>query len=517
MRIRTFSDPVLRRSAAPVKRVDEATRRLAARMILTMRANKGVGLAAPQVGISSRLIVVDIGQGPHVLVNPKVTAASGAATDWEGCLSLPGLVAEVERAERVSVEALGLDGKPTWLEAEGLLARALQHEIDHLDGVVILDRARSVEKTEPEETPEVEPAVTTAAGRGLEEGEAARGDVPEAARPLRVVFMGTPAFAVPTLEALVAAGHTIVGVVTRPDRPAGRGGRTVQVPPVKRVALAFGLPLWQGTGRQARESLAAVVRKWGAEAAVVVAYGVILPRDVLEAPRYGCFNLHASLLPDYRGAAPIQRAILDGRSLTGVTVIKMDEGVDTGGIIVQREVSIRDDDTAGTLHDRLAEAGAGLVLRALDLVASGRAAPRPQPAGPAAPAPPLGPADEVIDWTRSALDIARQVRALSPVPGAYTLFGGRRIKVWKVAVVPGPAAAAAPAGQDRPRPGEIVTLADGVPVVATGKGSLALRVLQPAGGLRMPAEDFVNGQRAKVGDRFGAVEPNPERGQDPAR
>lgn len=541
MRIRTFSDPVLRRVAAPVKRIDETTRRLAARMVRAMRDHKGVGLAAPQVGVSSRLIVVDVGDGLHVLVNPRITASRGSAVDWEGCLSFPGLLAEVERAEKVSVEALGLDGKPVWVEAEGFAARAFQHEIDHLDGVVILDRARTVERVEPEETTQVElvdeagPAQADAAGPGTgtrtpgpeaPRGAAGQDDGPQAARPLKVAFMGTPSFAVPVLEAIIAAGHTVVGVVTQPDRPAGRGGRTIRPSPVKKTALAFGLPVWQGTAQEAKTSLAGVLAGWGAEVAVVVAYGVILPPDVLKGPRLGCVNLHASLLPDYRGAAPIQRAIMDGRSVTGVTVIRMDEGVDTGDIIAQREVPIRETDTAGDVHDRLAAVGANLVLHALDLLATGRAAPRPQPAGPATPAPRLGPEDEVIDWTRPAVVISRQIRALAPAPGAYTFFRGRRVKVWRADPVWSDRAALGEhhgavgdcrgatagdgetSGQNRagPRAGEVVALDEKGPVVATGKGALLLRVLQPAGGSRMTGTDFANGQRLGVGDRFESPE-----------
>jgi methionyl-tRNA formyltransferase len=473
VRVRTFSDPVLRRKATPVKRITASVRRLAEAMVETMRAHRGVGLAAPQVGESVRLAVVDVGDGLHVLVNPRVTASSGRAVDWEGCLSFPGLLAEIERAEKVSVEALDLESRPVWLEAEGFLARALQHEIDHLDGVVILDRARAVEKIEPEE----------------EEGV-----WPRAERPLRVAFMGTPSFALPTLEALSSAGHEIVGVVTRPDRPAGRGGRTLRPSPVKEAALRLGLEVWQGSPAEVRTTLPGVLAGWRADVAVVVAYGVILPRAVLSAPRLGCLNLHASLLPDYRGAAPIQRALLDGCHVTGVTVIRMDEGMDTGDIVVQREVEVGPEETAGQLHDRLARTGAGLVLEALDLLATGKAVFRKQPAGPARPAPKLGPEDEVIDWSRPAEAVACQVRALDPVPGAHTVFRGQRVKVWRVE--PGPAAGLS-------APGRVVAFESGAPVVATGRGTIVLRALQPAGGSRMTGAEFVNGFRVEIGDSFG--------------
>ncbi len=497
MRIRTFSDPVLRRPAAPIKHATGATRRLAAQMAETMRKSKGVGLAAPQVGASSRLIVTDVGAGLNVLVNPVITAASGAAIDWEGCLSFPGLLAEVERAEKVTVQSLGLDGKTRWVEGEGFSARVLQHEIDHLDGIVILDRARSVEKLDPADpSPEAEVETESRA----------------AAHPLRVAFMGTPEFALPTLEALVAAGHSVVGVVTRPDRPAGRGGKTVRRSPVKLTALAFGLPVWEEAGRRVRESLPEVLGRWEAEVAVVVAYGVILPPEVLAGPKFGCVNLHPSLLPDYRGPAPIQRVIMDGRAITGVTVTQMDEGVDTGDIIAQREVAIGAAETAGSLHDRLANVGADLVVHVLDLLAAGKVAPRPQPPGRARPAPRLCPADEIIDWRRPAEHIARQVRALAPAPGAHAVFAGRRVKVLEAETVgeaagqPGPDLGLG-AGTGVSAAGRVIAFDQGSPVVGTGRGALVLRAVQPAGGSRMSGPDFVNGYRVGQGDRFDAEAP----------
>jgi methionyl-tRNA formyltransferase len=477
-------------------------------MLEVMREAEGVGLAAPQVGVLRRLAVVDVGEGPLILVNPRIAASSGSKVDWEGCLSFPGLLAEIERARNVSVEAVDLEGKRFWVEAEGFLARVLQHEIDHLDGIVILDRARAVRRVPDEEEDEDEDGRE---GNGEGPGSAEKagpGSRPKAAHPLKVAFMGTPDFAVPTLRALVEAGHRVVGVVTRPDRPAGRGGRRMHPPPVKRAAAELGLEVWQGGAREVRAGLADVLAAWDADIGVVVAFGVILPSEVLGTPRLGCVNLHASLLPDYRGAAPIQRALMDGRRVTGVTVIQMDEGVDTGGIIAQREVPIADDDTAGTLHDRLAVAGAGLVLHALELLATGRAEPRPQPAGRGVPAPRIGPEDEVIDWGRTAEGIERQVRALDPVPGAHTVFRGRRVKVWRVERAGGPKetgpAGGGPAGgRVRPEPGRVVGFDDGCPVVAAGSGALILRVLQPAGGSRMSGSDFVNGYRVGLGDRFG--------------
>jgi len=230
-----------------------------------------------------------------------------------------------------------------------------------------------------------------------------------------------------------------------------------------------------------------------------VAYGVILPPEVLTRPRLGCLNLHASLLPDYRGPAPIQRALMDGCTVTGVTVIRMDEGVDTGDIVAQREVPIAPDEDAGGLHDRLAVIGAELVLEALDLLATGKAAPRPQPPGRFRPAPRLGPADEVIDWRRPAADIALQIRAMAPVPGVYTVFNGRRVKILRAEVLD---AVADSVREVRRAPGRVIGFDAGAPVVAAGDKALALRVVQPAGGQRMSGADFVNGYRVRAGESF---------------
>jgi len=527
VRIRTFNDPVLRRAAAPVRRVTGSVKRLARSMVETMREYAGVGLAAPQVGVSKRLIVIDAGEEVHILINPRITASSGSEVDWEGCLSFPGLLAEVERARTVSVEATGLDGKSVWLDAEDFFARALQHEIDHLDGVVILDRARDIRRIEPEETAQADgkvsgPDTDSHSGPGPGPGPdadpgAGGGPRPRTTRPLKVAFMGTPEFALPTLETLAAAGHEVVGVVTQPDRPAGRG-KSRRPPPVKRAAEALGVPVWQGTAAEVSRSLAGVLAGWGAEIGVVVAFGVILPADVLRTPALGCVNLHASLLPDYRGAAPIQRAIMDGRKVTGVTVIQMDEGMDTGDIIVRREVPVAHDETAGTLHDRLAAVGADLVVEALELLGAGRARPVPQPDREAPSAPRIGPEDEEIDWNRPAEVLERQVRALSPVPGAHTFLRGRRVKLWRVAVAGTARGVSDPAGTGNPaddgpavpggysnsaQPGEVVGLDEGYPVVATGRGRLVLRTVQPAGGSRMEGNDFANGYRVRTGDGFG--------------
>ena len=305
--------------------------------------------------------------------------------------------------------------------------------------------------------------------------------------------MGTPDFALPSLEVLVSSPHRVVGVVTQPDRPRGRG-KKVQPPPVKVRALSLGLPVFQPQ-RVKEEGFVDLVRGLAPDAVVVVAYGQILPPSILRLPPYGCINLHASLLPRYRGAAPIQRAIMNGEKETGVTTMLMDEGLDTGGILLQRRVPIYEEDTAGKLHDRLAREGAELLLETLDLLARGDLAPRPQDHRLATYAPPLTPEDELIDWRRPARDLYNQVRALNPWPVARTWLEGKVLKVWRAAASPLPPPAEA-------QPGEVV-LSRKELVVATGVGCLALLEIQLEGGKRLPAEDFLRGRPIPEGTVLG--------------
>jgi len=311
---------------------------------------------------------------------------------------------------------------------------------------------------------------------------------------LRVGFAGTPEFAQRALEAIAGAGFTIPLVLTRPDKPKGRG-LALTASPVKLCAVASGLPVVQPatlkTPEGRGEALACPL-----DVLVVAAYGLILPPAVLAWPRLGCLNIHASLLPRWRGAAPIQRAIEAGDACTGVTIMQMDEGLDTGPTIAREEVPIGLRDTGGLLHDRLAEAGAALivdVLRRLDR--DGRLAALPQPAEGATYAARITDRDARIDWARDAQAIARQVRALDPTPGAYTTLGGTVVKLWRAeptpttpAAPPGTVLAASPAGID----------------VACGVGTLRVLELQRAGGRRVPASALVAGRFVAAGARFVA-------------
>ncbi|MGE0717070.1 MAG: methionyl-tRNA formyltransferase [Alphaproteobacteria bacterium] len=288
---------------------------------------------------------------------------------------------------------------------------------------------------------------------------------------LRLVFMGSPGFAVAILDALVAAGHDVAACYSQPPRPAGRGHK-VQPSPVQARAEALGLPV--RTPRTLRNAEAqAEFAAFGAEAAVVAAYGLILPAAVLSAPRLGCLNVHASLLPRWRGAAPIQRAILAGDAATGVTIMQMDEGLDTGGMLLAETVPIDRETTASSLHDRLAAVGARLIVAALDGVAAGRLAAAPQPAEGVTYAAKITRDEAAIDWRRPAAAIDRQVRALNPWPGPWFVHGGERLRVLAGTVVADMSGA----------PGAVL---DGAPTIACGEGAYRATRLQRPG--RGPAD-----------------------------
>jgi methionyl-tRNA formyltransferase len=308
-----------------------------------------------------------------------------------------------------------------------------------------------------------------------------------------IVFMGTPEFAVPTLEALAEA-QQVVGVVTQPDRPAGRG-RELRLSPVKQAALARDLPLFQPQTLRTPEALKQL-EDWKPDVIVVAAFGQILRQNVLDLPPYGCLNVHASLLPRWRGAAPIARAILEGDTETGVTIMKMDAGLDTGPILAQREEPIHPNDTAGTLSERLARLGADLLIETLPAYLSGNLVPQPQPQKGATCAAQLRKEDGLLDWSHPAVELDRQARAFTPWPGAFTTLRGQRLKVLKATPLPD--------WQGDGPPGTIVALADGC-AVTTGRGALRLEQVQLAGKRPMDIEAFLCGQRECIGVCLGTT------------
>jgi len=308
---------------------------------------------------------------------------------------------------------------------------------------------------------------------------------------LRIVFAGTPEFAVPPLEALRAAGHDLVAVYTQPDRPAGRGQALTQSP-VKRRALEFGLAVEQPATLRTPDAVERL-RTLDADLMVVVAYGLILPQAVLDVPRLGCWNIHASLLPRWRGAAPIQRAVQAGDAVTGVTIMQMEAGLDTGPMLLARETPIGARELAGELHDRLSRLGAEAIVAAIDEWQAGRITPTAQPAAGVTYAAKLSKAEARIDWSQPAVVIDRLVRAFNPWPVAETIWDGRQLRVWQSEPEPSSVPAA---------PGTVLESSGGRIVVATGDGALRLLHVQAAGRRAMSAAEFLNAH-SLAGARLG--------------
>lgn len=310
---------------------------------------------------------------------------------------------------------------------------------------------------------------------------------------MRVLFFGTSEFALPPLEALLAR-HPVVGVVTQPDRPAGRGRRP-SAPPVKRLAELHGLPCLQPL-RLRDPGWVERLTALDPEIGVVAAYGQILPPAILAVPPRGCVNLHASLLPRYRGAAPIQWAIIRGERETGLTTFVMDEGMDTGPILLQERVAIGPEETAGELARRLAVRGATLLLETLDGLAADRLAPVPQPPGPAVMAPRLSKEDGWIDWGRSAEEIVSLIRGANPWPGAATAVPSGRLLLWRARAFPGEG-----------EPGSLLPGPEGGLVIAAGQGVVRPVEVQPENRRAMSWEEFLRGARLAPGVRFGSAVP----------
>ena len=311
---------------------------------------------------------------------------------------------------------------------------------------------------------------------------------------MRILFMGTPEFAVFSLRALIGAGMNVVGVVTQPDQPKGRG-YVLTPPPVKVYAQEHGIPVYQ-PARLKNGEFDETLAKIDPELIVVTAYGKILPKSLLDYPRYGCVNVHGSLLPEYRGAAPMQRAILEGKKETGITTMLMDEGLDTGKMLLQARVPIAENDNFETVHDKMGEAGALLLVQTVEGIAAGTITPVAQDDSRATYAAKIEKADCQIDFSAPANKVHDQIRALSPVPLAFTHLPDGKLLKAVASEVSGEAFAPAPAGT-------VVSLSGGAVTVACGKGFLRLTELIPEGKSRMSAAAFINGHKLAVGDRLG--------------
>lgn len=309
---------------------------------------------------------------------------------------------------------------------------------------------------------------------------------------MKVIFMGTPDFSVGTLEALVKAGHEVVLAVTQPDKPKGRG-KEMQFTPVKEAALRHDIPVFQPKKVRDPECMEEL-RKYHADIMVVIAFGQILPQEILDMTPYGCVNVHASLLPKYRGAAPIQWSIIDGEEVTGVTTMQMDAGLDTGDMLLKTEIKIEADETGGSLHDKLAEAGATLCVETLKALEEKTVTPEKQGETPTAYAKMLDKKLGNIDWTMDAVSIERLIRGLNPWPSAYTMWNGKVMKIWRGEVLE---------ASGEQMPGTIVAVSKDSFTVQTGKGQLRILELQLQGKKRMDAAAFLRGYKLEEMMRLG--------------
>lgn len=308
---------------------------------------------------------------------------------------------------------------------------------------------------------------------------------------MKVVYMGTPDFAVGALESIIKAGHEVVLVVTQPDKPKGRG-KEMQMTPVKQCALAHDIPVFQPVKIKEKDAVD-YLKTFEADIFVVAAFGQILSSEILHMPKYGCVNIHASLLPMYRGAAPIQAVIINKEKVTGVTIMQMDEGLDTGDMLMKEVIPIEADETGESLHDKLSELGANMIVKALAAIEDGSITATPQGDGKTCYASMLKKEMGCIDWNKSADDIEHLVRGLYPWPGTYTFLNGKMMKLCKVALSEVPVDG---------KPGEICLVTKDCLAVNTGEGTLEIRELQPEGKKRMTVHDFLLGNRLEKGMYF---------------
>lgn len=309
---------------------------------------------------------------------------------------------------------------------------------------------------------------------------------------MKIIYMGTPDFAVAPLEAILKAGHEVTAVVTQPDRQKGRG-REVQYSPVKECALSYGIPVLQPLKIKEKDAVEEL-RKYPADIFVVAAFGQLLSEEILNMPRLGCINIHASLLPAYRGAAPIQWCVINGEERTGVTIMQMAKGMDTGDILLQKEVVLDEKETGGSLFDRLMETGAELIVEALPKIEAGELTPVVQKEELATYAGKITKDMGNIDFAKSAVTIERLIRGLNPWPSAFTHYKGKILKIWEADVV------SECANAENPVPGTVIAMDKESFTLATGEGALRIRSLQPEGKKRMSCAEFMRGYEVKVGE-----------------
>ncbi len=315
---------------------------------------------------------------------------------------------------------------------------------------------------------------------------------------MKIVFMGTPDFAAGALEALIDAGHEITAVVTQPDKAKGRS-KELQFPPVKECALRHAIPVFQPVKIKTPESVAEL-KKYEADIYVVAAFGQILSQEILDIPKYGCLNIHASLLPKYRGASPIQHVIIDGEEKTGVTIMQMDAGLDTGDMLYKKEVAIETQDTFETLHDKLMVLGGEAIVEALPLLEAGKLIPEKQNDAESCYASLIQKSMGAIDFAKDATTIDRLIRGMNPWPSAYTSYKGKQMKIWKALPIP---AVQCEAEYKDMLAGTVIKVEKDSFTVATGEGALQILELQQEGKRRMNTHDFLLGVKVMAGDMLG--------------
>lgn len=308
---------------------------------------------------------------------------------------------------------------------------------------------------------------------------------------MKIIYMGTPDFSVAPLEAIIRAGHEVTAVVTQPDKQKGRG-KEVQMTPVKECALSHGIPVLQPVKIKEPEAVAEL-KKYPADIFVVAAFGQLLTEEILNMPKFGCINIHASLLPAYRGAAPIQRVIINGEEKTGVTIQQMAKGLDTGDMLLKKEISIDPKETGGSLHDKLSAAGAELIVEALSKIEKGEVVPEKQDDALSCYAKKLDKAMGLIDFDQNAVSIERLIRGLNPWPSAYTVYKGKTLKIWEADVVP---------LEKKEEPGTVVFVAKDFFDIATKEGALRVKSLQLEGKKKVAVKDFLLGYEIVCGMKF---------------
>ena len=311
---------------------------------------------------------------------------------------------------------------------------------------------------------------------------------------MKIVFMGTPDFAAGALQALIAAGHEITAVVTQPDKAKGRS-RELQFPPVKECAIKYGIPVFQPVKIKTPEAVAQL-KSYEADIYVVAAFGQILSQEILDIPKYGCLNIHASLLPRYRGASPIQHVIIDGEKETGITIMQMDAGLDTGDMLYQKKVTISSEDTFETLHDKLMVLGGETIVEALPLLVEGKLVPKKQKNEESCYASLIHKEMGIIDFEKSAVEVDRLIRGMNPWPSAYTFYRGKQLKVWKAVPV-------LKEEGEKAQPGCVLKLAKDSFDVACADGAIRILELQLEGKKRMSTHDFLLGVKPEIGEKLG--------------